>query len=161
MRLFDNKGMMIFPTPLPSEYRESKHVLVVQACYCPNGHNLISQRAQFNDFHGMFLRVRKGDEDGLVALSPVYGDKSRISLGVQLDRGDVFSLLCPECSAVLPVFGQCGCHADLITLFLTPDADFGNCIAVCSRVGCFNAQIRNGNEIISSTAVEQSINPHG
>jgi hypothetical protein len=155
MSIFDKKGMMIFPTPLPADYRESKHVLVVQECYCQQGHNLINERAQFNQFNGIFLRVRKDNEDGLVALSPVYGDKARISLGVRLEKGDIFTLLCPECSVTLPVFGQCGCGADLIALFLTADADFGNCIGLCSRVGCFNAQIQSGNELLTLSSIEQ------
>ncbi|MCZ7554822.1 MAG: hypothetical protein M5R41_00285 [Bacteroidia bacterium] len=157
MSIFDKKGMMIFPTPLPADYRESKHVLVVQECYCQQGHNLINERAQFNQFNGIFLRVRKDHEDGLVALSPVYGDKSRISLGVRLEKGDIFTLLCPECGVTLPVFGQCGCEADLIAIFLTANADFGNCIGLCSRVGCFNAQIQSGNELLTLSSIEQHL----
>ena len=160
MRRFDNKGMMVFPTPLPAEYRESNHVLVVQACYCLHGHNLINPRAQFNDFDGIFLRVRKDEVDGLVALSPVYGDKSRISLGIRLEKGDVFTLLCPECSVTLPVFGQCSCEADLITIFLNTEADFGHCMGLCSRVGCFNAQLKSGDELLTIASLDQTPSAH-
>jgi hypothetical protein len=157
MQRFNNEGMMIFPTPLPEAYRESERVLVVQACYCQRGHMLINERAQFNEFNGIFLRVKKNDEDGLVALSPVYGDPSRVSLGVRLEKNDVFSLLCPECGVQLPVFGPCRCEADLITIFLTAEADFGNCIGICSRVGCFHAQLMSGNELLTLTSLRQRL----
>ena len=154
MRLFDDQGMMIFPSPLCPEFRERKHVLVVSACYCPNRHNLVNSRAQFNEFDGILLRLRKGEEDGLVALSPVYGDRSRISLGLRLERSDVYTLLCPECGITLPVYDQCDCGADLFALFMTGDVSFANCICVCSRVGCHHSVVRHGNEVLTEAAIQ-------
>ncbi|MBN1448398.1 MAG: hypothetical protein JXA28_10750 [Bacteroidetes bacterium] len=156
MRIFDDNGLMIFPSQILRELRESTKVVVVQACYCPRGHNLINDKAQFSEHGGILLRVRDAElREGLVALSPIYGDKSRISLGLRLEKGDVIKLLCPECGVPLPVYDECSCGADLIALFTRPVPDYGNCIGICNRVGCYNAELKNGNELLTLANLEE------
>ncbi len=149
MRIFDDSGMMLFPSPYMRELRESSRALVVQTCYCPRGHNLIDDYAMFGEFSGILLRVQKGLSKGLVAISPVYGDKSRIALGMHLVKGDVLTLLCPECGVPLPTYDECSCGGDVIALFIRPVPDYGNCVGICNRVGCHNAEIRSGDELLS------------
>lgn len=149
MRIFDDRGILLFPSPYMRELRESSKALVVKACFCPQGHNLISDTAVFGDFNGILVRVRKGADEGLVALSPVYGDKSRISLGMHLEKGDILGLFCPECGVPLPTYDECSCGGDVIALFTRPSQDYGNCVGICNRVGCKNAEIRSGDELLS------------
>ena len=154
MKIFDDDGLMIFPSEYMRELRESSKVIVVKACYCPRGHDLVNDRVQFNDHSGILLRLRDRElHEGLVALSPIYGDKSRISLGMHLEKGDVMKLLCTECGVPLPVYDQCSCGADVIALFTRPRPDYGNCIGICSRVGCYNAELKNGNELLTYSSL--------
>lgn len=159
MRLFDENGLMVFPTDAMRTLQPRSQMVVLQQCYCPRGHNLVNDKAQFNDFDGILLRVRDRDmREGLVALSPVYGDKSRIALGLHLSKGDTMTLLCPECGVPLPVYDECGCGADVIALFTKPAPDYGNCVGICNRVGCYNAELRSGNELLSVANREQYLN---
>ncbi|MDX9759137.1 MAG: hypothetical protein RBU27_08260 [Bacteroidota bacterium] len=154
MRIFDDNGMMVFPTPVMRELRECSKALVVKACYCPRGHNLINDKVVFGDFEGILLRMRKGHSEGLLALSPVYGDKSRITLGLRPERGDILTLLCPDCGVPLPVYDECMCGGDILALFTRPVPDFGNCVGICNRLGCHHAEIRNGDELLSYANIE-------
>jgi len=83
-----------------------------------------------------------------VALSPVYGEKCRVALDVELEDGDILELLCPVCGTALPAYAPCPCGARLITLFLSPRADYSNCIGICNRVGCVNAEVKREGELI-------------
>jgi len=148
-QIYDKQGMLIFPNPLQKTIRESQEVIVINECYCPNKHNLINSKAMFGNLPGILLKVKQKEEVGLLALSPVYGDKSRMSLEIDLIDKEALELLCPECDQNLSIFSNCECGADLVSLFLTEDLSFNEAAAICSRVNCFNAQIKSSTDIIS------------
>lgn len=146
---------MIFPNPISKEkICRSKNILVIKECFCHNGHNLISDKAVFNEFNGIVFKIKNKDHEGLVALSPVYGYKSRVSMDVDLNEGDIWEVLCPECNEKLPIFSECSCNAELVTIFLSKCADFSNCITLCNRIGCFNACIQYGNEAVTMSMIQ-------
>ena len=149
MKRFDQKGMMVFPNP-DREKGAGKmaDLLVIEKCYCPNGHNLISSQAVFDDFNGILLKVRKAGQEGHVALNPVYGLKHRVSMGINLLKDELIEIACPECATALPVYSQCSCGGELVALFLDEKPDFTNSLLICNRVGCHNAQIRLHNEMV-------------
>ena len=151
MSIFNDQGMMIFPTPMSRELRESKNVLVAKLCFCPNAHKLISNRVHFNKFPGVLLKVTQGDSEGLLALSPVFGDKSRITIDIELTSDDLISMRCPECDAALPVYSACSCGGDLLALFTSEPGNFSDCIGVCNRVDCYNAEFTTQDELLSGT----------
>ncbi|MHC1777570.1 MAG: hypothetical protein AB9834_19385 [Lentimicrobium sp.] len=147
---FDQSGMMIFPTPEKiKRAAKLEELIVIKQCFCPDGHNLVSDQAVFDGFSGIILKVKKGKEQGLVALSPVYGLKHRISFGIKLTKDELLEVLCPECMKALPVYSTCSCGGDLITLFLDDKHDFTSSLLICNRVDCNNAQIRFHNEVIN------------
>jgi hypothetical protein len=149
MPRFDQKGMMIFPNPVKiKETAKLTDLLVIEACYCPNGHNLVTDQAVFDGFNGIVLKVRNAGNEGLVALNPVYGLKHRFSFDIKLVKGDLLEVICPECRALLPVYSACSCGGDLVALFLNEKPDFTNSILICNRVDCHNAQIRLHNELV-------------
>ncbi|MBR9975901.1 MAG: hypothetical protein KFF77_10005 [Bacteroidetes bacterium] len=154
MRIFNDNGMMILPSSFMPELRESNKALVMKACYCPRGHNLVNDKVMFGEFEGILMRVRKGMHEGLLAVSPVYGDKSRISLGMRLDKGDVLILVCPECGVPMPIYDQCTCGGDIRALFTRPVPDFDNCVGICNRVGCHTAELRNGDKLLTYANLE-------
>ena len=154
MNLFDQKGKLSIPSPAKKEYRDRRRVLVVKECYCQHGHALISTRAVFSGHKGIMVRVRSEEAEGLVALSPIYGDKSRVAIDVDIEEGRIYDICCPVCGDRLPVCVQCKCGGDIITLFTTTKASFSDCIGICNRAGCEHAEVRGGKEVIEYSMIE-------
>lgn len=155
MKRFDSKGMLIIPNPMKAENICKKDkVIVIKQCYCQDGHSLISEKAIFNGFHGIIIKVVREHQEGLVALSPVYGYKSRVAMNVDLIDGDIWTILCPVCNKPIPAYDRCECGGDLICLFLDKKASYSHCICLCNRIGCFNAGIRYGEDQLNDKAME-------
>ena len=155
MSIFDKNGMMVFPNP--KEKRPActdDNLLVFTECYCPNGHNLITENARFNEFKGILLKISKGLKSGHVALSSVYGCKTRVAVGIQLIEGEKYNLSCPVCGSPLPLYSKCHCDGDIFTLFLEKETKFNSFVGACNRIGCENAYIQIGEEIITSVRLE-------
>ena len=152
MKNFDKNGMLIIPTPKEiNEGCESEEILVVKSCYCQNGHQLINKRSFFNDFPGILLKAKKQNYmEGFIALSPIYNNKNKISIDIDLKKGESLQLFCPECGVELPIYANCSCcDGKLIALFLDNKANFNNCITIGNTVGCKNASIIASKEILS------------
>lgn len=149
MKRFDKKGMLVIPNPqeLNPMYKE-EHLLLVEKCYCPNGHNLINDHAIFNGFKGIVFMAKKSRQKGLVAISPVYGCKSRVAFDIVLKDNDIWKFCCPECKVELPVYTICECGADLTTFFTTKDCDYTYSVGICNRVGCQHANIHSGKDLL-------------
>lgn len=149
MKIFDKEGLLIIPNPEGTEVKPVKKIIFVDECYCQNGHSLMNNRASFNGLPGIMLKVKAKDRKGLVALSPIYGDKSKISLDIDLHDKELLELSCPNCDSLLPVYSTCSCGADLVALFLSKEIDFNNSIGICSRVNCFNSEIKSSSELLN------------
>ena len=149
MERYDHKGMMIFPNPEKIKKAGNlSDLLVIGQCYCPNGHDLVSEQANFDGFNGIILKVRHDDREGLVALNPVYGLKHRISINIKLIKDELLEVICPHCGIALPVYSECSCGGNLVTLFLDEKPDYANSVLICNRVDCQNAQIKLHNEMV-------------
>ena len=158
MKLFNNKGMMLFPNPIKkSEICKNRNLLIVKECYCHHGHSMISQQAIFNGFEGILVKVKRKEVVGHVALSPVYGYKSRVTVDTQLHKDEIWEICCPTCNEPLPKFMGCDCQGDLVAIFLDKEANFSNCILICNRIDCFNAEIKYNNELIHYSGVDALI----
>jgi len=152
MKQFDKNGMLIIPTPKEiNTSKEIEEVLVVKECYCQNGHNLVNKNANFNGLAGIVLKVvNQNSQTGTIALSPIYGQKLRISLDIELTEGEQVKVLCPHCNEELPVFANCtSCESgQFISLFLDQNGNFNNCLAVCNTIGCKSLTISTGKDIL-------------
>ena len=153
MERFNERGMLIIPNPV-KQAEAAQKILVVSTLYCPNGHNLISSRAVFNGYPGILVKVGKGGNYGLMALSPIYGSQARISLDIELEKDDILDLYCPVCDTILPVHSPCSCGANLIAFFPTRESDFTNCVAICNRVDCVNSHVLINDEVISISMID-------
>jgi hypothetical protein len=153
MKRFDKKGKLIFPFVSKKTKIENEDVLVIDECYCPNGHNLITNKVKFEEFNGILVDVSIGKNKGILGLSPVCGCKSKIAMNIELLDNSLCKMYCPTCHAELPVYAPCSCGGDLITLFGSKDADFKNCIGICNRIGCFNAEIKSGDDLYTCTNI--------
>ena len=149
MDRFDKNGMMTIPHVLKPQAETGKKLLVVKECYCPNGHSLIDAHACFNDQPGIMLEVTTDGKTGKLALSPIYGQKARISIGTQLNSGDKVALACPECHASLHTHSRCDCGADILAMFLTMKLDFSDCIGICQRVDCHHSYVTASGELLT------------
>jgi len=154
MKLFDNRGMMIIPNPIREDISSAGKLFAAKKLFCPEGHNLISSRAAFNNRPGILVKVKKGRKTGFIALSPIYGEKVRVALDIDLESGETLKLLCPECSTEIPAYAQCTCGGSLLAFFLTDDADFSNCIGICSRVDCEHANLIMSGRLISISMID-------
>jgi len=151
MSRFTDKGMWRFPL-LPRKKKPSEvpdEIMVVKKCFCPNGHNLVSPRVDFKGYSGIMMKVKKNKRYGYLALSPICGDKSKLTLDIDLTEGEILELLCPVCDVPLPVYAPCDCGGDMITLFADDKGNYCNCIGVCNRVGCSHAEIKNPDELFA------------
>lgn len=156
MERFDHKGMLIIPNPLQELVTANREVAVIREGYCPNGHQLINPRANFNGYPGILLKVQKDDKSGLIAVSPIYGDKTRFSLDIDLMARELVKLSCPVCGTVLPIHSTCTCGGDIVAVFLTSGADFSNCIGLCNRIDCHNAKFIEAGKLIRMNLEEVS-----
>jgi len=146
---------MVFPNPREKrKICNQNKILVFTECYCSKGHNLISENAKFNGFNGILLQISNEKEKGHIALSSVYGCKTRVSVGIKLKEGNQYKLSCPECNTELPAFAKCHCGADIITLFLDREVTFNSFVGVCNRIGCENSYIQIGEELITSARMD-------
>ncbi len=155
MERFDEKGMMIFPNPLRKEFTERRKILVIKECLCPHGHNMITKRAIFHGYEGMMIGVEKKDgQKGMIALSPIYGEKTRVAIDLDLESKEIVKLYCPVCETPLPVLAKCFCGGELQAAFMTIQCDFSHSMAICNRVDCPNATLRSGGDIINLSSVD-------
>ena len=145
---------MIIPSPKHPGSEKEVQGVIIKKCFCINGHNLVSRQAQFGEYDGIVLNVSMDDQKGIIALSPVFGDKSKITLGIVLDKGKLVQLSCPVCLTKLPVFSRCECGGDLLIMFTGSLNDFNNCVGVCNRVGCKHAEIKNEGHLLNLSAPE-------
>ena len=146
---------MIFPNPLiKKKICAEENVIIFTECYCPNGHDLITAKAKFDKFDGILLKISTESSEGLFALSPVYGCKTRISVEIDLKEGEQYNFSCPECNVPLPVYTKCHCGANIFTLFLNNNADFHSFLGACDRIGCTNSYIQLGEEIVTSARLD-------
>ena len=145
--------MLVIPDPRREETSAQK-ILVIDTCYCPNGHSLISSKVVFDQFKGILFNARRGDENGMIALSPVYGEKNRISVDLDLIVGDTWDFYCPDCGVNLPNYNRCDCGGQLVTFFTSKEGDFNYSIAICNRVGCHHATIHLGEELLNQSMLE-------
>lgn len=114
---------------------------LVAGSYCSNGHNLISGAATFAGYDGITLKLKNDHQEGLLALSPIIGDKDRTFFDTKWTQGEIVDICCPTCSEPLPVYNECACGANLIAIFTTTKSDFSDCIGICQRIGCTHSEI--------------------
>lgn len=108
----------------------------------------------FNGHPGIYLKAKLDDKEGFIGLSPMYGEKCRISLDIDLPGGAITELLCPTCDEGLPVFSPCNCGGEILALFLNNKGDFSDCIGICNRVDCNNAAVKSEGELLCLSMVD-------
>jgi len=125
-------------------------LMLVTQVFCPNGHNLVGVgHHEFDGFPGISIFVSDGEKEGLVELSPIHGDASKV--GPTFKKGQRLSLRCPVCKIELPVSARCSCSSGgaLRKIYLSPSLDEAHVIHVCDVWGCRRSRIIDSFETIS------------
>lgn len=127
---------------------------IIEECFCPKGHSLIDEHVLFDEQPGIRIRVVKNkSEEGYLVLSPVYGNYSKVTLGIKLGQGDILEMYCPVCGEPLAVYTDClVCNSQMFTLFTTGERTFSDCVGICQKVGCHNSRMVSGRRMLSSYA---------
>lgn len=150
MTRFNAKGMWRIPARKKKKAKDAiDEDMVVKQCYCPNGHDLINPKVNVRGYKGILIKIKRGKDEGFMALSPICGDKSKYTIDIEVSEGEIIDLLCPDCDVPLPVYAPCDCGGDMITLFCDKHGNFCNCIGVCNRVGCSHAEIKRGSDLFN------------
>lgn len=149
--MFKDDGRLNIPDVRRSGKKTVKAEVVVNAVYCPKGHNLVSVQHEVSGFPGIAVRFhgRKSGK-GLLSLSAVFGDTSYCVIEGTPDPDEPLELSCPQCGTSLDVLASCPCRDDAVTVmgYLYPMKNPHQAIAFCNVLSCPNsAVIRSGEAI--------------
>lgn len=114
---------------------------VITECYCPNGHTILTDTACFQGYPGLTLKLKNKSAEGLLAISPVIGDRDRRFIDFDQQVGEVVDICCPTCAESFPVYNVCPCGAYLVALFTSKKTHFSQCIGICQRLGCLHSEL--------------------
>ena len=120
---------------------------VVKECYCPNGHSILTDKAEFQGYPGLTLKLKSKASEGLLVISPVIGDHDRTFIDFEKVAGEVVDICCPSCSEPFPVYNVCPCGAHLVALFTSSKAQFSQCIGICQRLGCLHSELLSARDL--------------
>ena len=68
MGRFNSKGMWNIPYVKKKQKSKKKvtddndDLIIVEECYCPNGHNLVTPDVEFQERHGILIKIKKGKD---------------------------------------------------------------------------------------------------
>ncbi len=133
---------------------EGGQVIVVTQAYGPNGEDLMDQGEQrFSGERGIRIRVRQGELEEDVLLSPFFGDPSKMH-GSQFASGRSCELLCP--SSGLPLDRLPMLRTDeggfYYAIYLTPRLQDGEFVAVNDIWGNSDSRIISEGEVLEALA---------
>jgi len=72
--------IVVCPGNLLNEKLNRRETVVIEKCYCPNGHNLIKGEVCYADFQAMCLKIKGKKEIGNIYLNPIVEEKVRFFL---------------------------------------------------------------------------------
>ena len=139
----EKSKIVVYPGNLLNEKLSRRETVVIEKCYCPNGHNLIRVEVYFADYQAICLKIQDKKEIGYIYLNPIVGEKSKVLFDNWLVNNKMYEFICPDCKAPLPVFSPCSCGGQLITLFLDDTLKISNCVAFCNKIGCTHSEIKS------------------
>jgi len=148
--MFDEQGRIRIPEKIPERKPEPGEKVVINAAYCPAGHNLVSMETEVSGNPGILLRFRGASGEGLVALSAVLGDPAKCVVDGHLEPGEILRLSCPICDTPLDVLGECPCGDGSLSVvaYLYPRRDPYSAIAFCNSLSCDNSAVIRSREVI-------------
>ena len=126
-------------------------IIVITQAFGPHGDNVVGvSDVEFDGHPAVTLKLRIGDREGLVHLSPIHGDKRKEGF-TDIPVGTKVEILCPVCDAPLPELGPVEDGSDAVyrLLYLTPKLDKGASVAISDVWGHYHSRIVDEDELIS------------
>ncbi len=151
-RMFDDSGRLNIPDA--DRNGRGEHIgppVVVNAVYCPAGHDLVSLDHEVSGFPAIVLRFSgRRSGEGVLALSAVHGDTAHAIVSGSVRHGEPLDLSCPHCGVALDVLGDCPCTEGAVThmAYLYPRKDPHQAIAFCNVLDCPNSAVIRSGEVI-------------
>jgi len=116
---------------------DKKMKLQIAEVRCPQGDSLISDEVKLQNTPSIKVMARLQGLKGPIYLSAFFGDFT-YQTSLELKKGDVVELFCPECGHSLSIDEICrACGATMFAVHL-PD---GGRIEACPRIGCHNHKL--------------------
>jgi len=132
---------------------EDVTVVVTQA-YGPRGDNLVGiSDVEFDGHPAVTIKIRTGEREGLVHLSPIHGDARKVK-PFNIVHGTRCELLCPVSNQPLDLVGEVedGSGARYYAIYLTPQLSRGSMVMVSDMWGHYHSRIIDDFELISAWA---------
>jgi hypothetical protein len=132
---------------------EDVTVVVTQA-FGPAGDNLVGiSDVEFDGNPAVTIKIRVGDREGLVHLSPIHGDARKVK-PFDIAQGTRCELLCPVSGRPLDLVGEVedGSGAQYYAIYLTPQLSRGSMVMVSNVWGHYHSRIIDEFELISAWA---------
>lgn len=127
-------------------------VVIINQAYGPTGERLVGlSDVTFDGFPAVTLLVRAGDQEGLVHLSPIHGDRRKE--GLALPAGTKCELLCPVSRQPLDKVDEPGTGSEeYFAIYLSPDRSLSSAVFVSDVWDHYNSRVIDNDELISKWA---------
>ena len=133
---------------------ENDVVIVVTQAYGPRGDDLVGiSDVEFDGHPAVTVKLRAGDREGLVHLSPIHGDGRKAGM-IDIEPGTRCLLFCPVSGEPLDVVGDVedGSGARYYAIYLTAQLSRGSMVMVSDVWGHYHSRIVDDFELISAWA---------
>lgn len=131
---------------------EDDVLIVVTKAFGPAGDSLVGiSDVTFDGYPAVTLKVRTGNTEALVHLSPIHGDRRKVGLE-DLAQGTRCELLCPVSGQPLDQLAavEDGSGAHYCAVYLTERLSDGAMVMVSNVWGHYHSRIIDNFELISS-----------
>lgn len=149
--MFGDDGRLRIPEVEHAEKTSNGPDVVINAVYCPEGHNLIATDQSVSGYPPIVVRFSgRRSGDGTLAISAVLGDPGYCVLDGDLETQEPLDISCPHCGTPLDVLGSCPCKPGAVTVmgYLYPNRDPHQAIAFCNTLDCPNSAVIRAGEVI-------------
>jgi hypothetical protein len=136
---------------------EGGTIVIINQAYGPGGEKLIGvSNVSFDGFPAITLQIRANEQEGLVHISPIHGDRRKDGL-TDIPSGTKCELLTPS-GTPLDKIGKVveGGDAEYYAIYLSDKLGRGPAIYVSDVWGHYHSRVVDNNELISAWAAAEA-----
>lgn len=132
-------------------------IIIVTQAFGPDGDDIVAAATEsFDGYPGIPIKVKAGDYEGVVHLSPFHGDARKRGME-EIPPGTKCELFCPVSGKPLAAAGTVaeGSTADYFAIYLSKRLSEGEMVVLSDVWGDYHSRIIDNFELISQWAVEE------
>lgn len=136
---------------------QDETIVIINQAYGPDGEKLIGvSNVSFDGFPAITLKIRAGEREGLVHLSPIHGDRRKDGL-TDIPAGTKCELMTPNGNPLHKI-GEVveGGEAEYYAIYLSDKLDRGPAIYVSDVWDHYHSRVVDNNELISAWAAGEN-----